>query len=387
MGRIRDALVNGGLSGREFASIRTEMQEKNRRMLAMISAIASLSFLCVSLAGHGSGLEAAQISAQRIYQGLAAFSAVTVLVALTVLPRARRLTLAVCYIFLCAVFGFAIWVGTFAQPAYPATTFCVFLVALPLLILERPYRMALFTAAVSGLFLFCAGSCKEGSVFAVDVLNCLCFLFLSVTMGSTMCRSRMRELAQKKVIERQRDSDQLSGLLNKAAFRREIELENSGEPGTLLVIDIDNFKHFNDTCGHIYGDAVIHTVALNIRKMFPEPALAGRFGGDEFVIYQPGNLSHHEVERRAALLRHALLRETDLTERVTVSMGIAFSPGGVPYDSLFASADEALYRAKAEGKKRACTAPELQPERAEQRDGARPSLRALLSRLRGGKQG
>ena len=382
MGRIGDVLLRCGLTEREFAAIRPEMQENNRRMLALISAIAAFSFLCISVSGMVFSRSMVKGVMQWVYLGLGLFSAVVAAVSLWVLPRIRRLTLSLCYLFLCVMFGFAIWMGTFSQPQYPATTFCVFLVALPLMITDRPCRMSLYLVLVSAFFLLCSATCKAWSVLEVDMLNCICFSFLGITVGATMNRTRTRELAQRRVIERQRDMDQLSGLLNKAAFTREMALEAGAEhPGSLLILDIDNFKHFNDTYGHIFGDAVIRMVAENIRKMFPEPALTGRFGGDEFVIYQVGKLSRHEVERRAALLRHALMNEADLpeqTDRVTVSTGIVFSPGGVPYEQLFASADRALYQAKKEGKNRACVAEDVRREEKRAENGRGSALRRLL---------
>lgn len=382
MGRIGDVLSRCGLSEREFASVHYEMQDKNRRMLALISAIAAVSFLCIFVSGTVSGGGVVSGGRQWVYLGLGLFSAAVAAMSLWLLPKVRRLTLGVCYMFLCVMFSFAIWAGTFSQPEYPATTFCVFLVALPLMIMDKPYRMSLFLVLVSVFFLLSSGTCKAWDILEVDMLNCMCFIFLSITVGTTMNRTRVRELAQRKVIERQRDMDQLSGLLNKAAFTREMELEvGADEPGALLVLDIDNFKHFNDTYGHIFGDAVIRMVAENIRKMFPEPALTGRFGGDEFVIYQVGEPSRHEVERRAALLRHALMYEAGLpeqTDRVTISIGIVFSPGGVPYERLFASADRALYQAKNEGKNRACIAEDARREERRDETGRSSVLRRLL---------
>lgn len=382
MGRIGDMLSRCGLTERELASVRCEMQEKNRRMLALISAIAAVSFLCIFVSGMVIGGSVVQGRRQWVYLGLGLFSAAVAAASLWLLPRAMRLTLSFCYLFLSVMFGFAIWAGTFSQPEYPATTFCVFLVALPLMITDKPWRMSLFLVLVSAFFLLCGGTCKAWSVFEVDMLNCMCFILLSITVGTTMNRTRMRELAQRRVIERQRDMDQLSGLLNKAAFTREMALETGAkQPGALLILDIDNFKHFNDTYGHIFGDAVIRMVADSIRRMFPEPALTGRFGGDEFVIYQVGELSRHEVKRRAALLRHALMTEPGLPDqavRVTVSMGIVFSPGGVPYERLFASADRALYQAKNEGKNRACVAEDVRREEKKNEADRGSVLRRLL---------
>ena len=83
------------------------------------------------------------------------------------------------------------------------------------------------------------------------------------------------------------DTDKLTYLLNKAAIERSIreKLLKPGAQGTLVILDIDNFKQINDTFGHAFGDVVLRLVAECILE--ESSALCGRFGGDEFLLFLP----------------------------------------------------------------------------------------------------
>ena len=125
---------------------------------------------------------------------------------------------------------------------------------------------------------------------------------------------------------------------------------------SLMLVDIDDFKHVNDTFGHIAGDQLLVHVAQRLRRAVPAEAILARLGGDEFVIYR-GNIGD---EYRAQADSDAILRafeapfELDgLTLAVTVSLGVATSVAvDEPLDELMTKADLALYSAKGDGKAR-----------------------------------
>jgi diguanylate cyclase (GGDEF)-like protein/PAS domain S-box-containing protein len=175
-------------------------------------------------------------------------------------------------------------------------------------------------------------------------------------------RDSLRELALR---------DGLTGLYNRRymedALDREIHrAERSGKPVAVVMIDIDNFKRFNDKFGHDAGDFVLSALARAITKNIRPADMACRYGGEEFCIVLPeADLqSGHE---RAEQMRLAI-RDTNLTHlgqtlpAPTASFGVAVYPGNGarPVDVLKA-ADEALYRAKHEGRDRVCDAPEAAP--------------------------
>jgi diguanylate cyclase (GGDEF)-like protein len=128
------------------------------------------------------------------------------------------------------------------------------------------------------------------------------------------------------------------------------------------MIDIDHFKHFNDKFGHDAGDFVLSALARAVMKNIRPSDMACRFGGEELAIVLPeANLK--SACERAEQMRLAI-RDTNLThlgQRLpapTASFGVAVYPtnGTRPVD-LLKAADEALYRAKHEGRDRVCSAP------------------------------
>ncbi len=132
------------------------------------------------------------------------------------------------------------------------------------------------------------------------------------------------------------------------------------------MIDIDHFKHFNDKYGHDAGDFVLSALARAITKNIRPSDIACRYGGEELaVVLCEANLEC--ARERAEKLRLAI-RDTNLTHlgqtlpAPTASFGVAVYPanGTKPAD-LLKAADQALYRAKQEGRDRVCVATEAAP--------------------------
>ncbi|MFP9139370.1 putative bifunctional diguanylate cyclase/phosphodiesterase [Devosia sp. XGJD_8] len=125
---------------------------------------------------------------------------------------------------------------------------------------------------------------------------------------------------------------------------------------SLMIIDVDDFKHVNDTFGHIVGDDLLVQVAGRLRRTLPTEAVLARLGGDEFVIYR-GTVGDAEQARAdAAAILSAFtnpFKLDGLTLSVSVSVGVATSSvASEPVDDLMTKADLALYSAKGDGKAR-----------------------------------
>ena len=152
--------------------------------------------------------------------------------------------------------------------------------------------------------------------------------------------------------------DTLTGLPNLFALRARLAeaIGSRGSSGkfAVLFIDLDRFKLVNDTLGHSRGDAVLVAVAERLRSLVRASEFVARFGGDEFVVLQCGIGSADE----ASALAGRIVSELSRTYRIdgheivgSASIGIAVAPtDGVDADLLLASADLALYRAKAMGR-------------------------------------
>lgn len=164
-----------------------------------------------------------------------------------------------------------------------------------------------------------------------------------------------REL-QKLQIKAQRDP--LTNALNKGATIEQINTILSQSKGyekhVLFVVDIDNFKHVNDTYGHLVGDKVISTVVGHMRTLFRDKDVVGRIGGDEFVAFMTNVTNQEQILKKAEMLRGAFSHVYVCEQgkfQVSGSIGIAISPmDGKEYNILLKHADEALYQVKNKGK-------------------------------------
>jgi diguanylate cyclase (GGDEF)-like protein len=162
--------------------------------------------------------------------------------------------------------------------------------------------------------------------------------------------------------------DPLTGMLNRKALTVRVEELRqqsavTGEPVGLIVADLDRFKAINDSFGHAAGDAVLKDVAYTLRKALRAFDLVYRLGGEEFLVLLPGAALQHTT-RLAEELRAAVASATlGDGHEVTMSLGVSATRPGTAweYEPLFAAADAALYRAKAEGRDRVCGGGLLEP--------------------------
>lgn len=158
--------------------------------------------------------------------------------------------------------------------------------------------------------------------------------------------------------------DMLTKLYNKGSSQEYIQaVLASNVPGkmaALMIIDLDNFKHMNDTMGHLFGDALLSEVAHSIQKQFRSEDIVGRVGGDEFLVFLGQIPNTALAEQKAIQVMKAIgeMAVQELTEvELSCSIGIAVYPEcGQTYHELFQRADQALYRAKNQGKGRYCIA-------------------------------
>jgi diguanylate cyclase (GGDEF)-like protein len=125
------------------------------------------------------------------------------------------------------------------------------------------------------------------------------------------------------------------------------------------MIDVDGFKRINDTFGHAAGDAVLQHIGALLRATLRASDLPARLGGDEFVALMPETNIEGAFslgERLLARVQARPLSVLDQSLGTTLSIGVANAEGSNSLEELMAKADQALYRAKKEGRARVCRA-------------------------------
>lgn len=183
-----------------------------------------------------------------------------------------------------------------------------------------------------------------------------------IELGDSVLRFELqdpKDRAYDEMVQRLIDLDDLTGLYQRRRFDRELErllsaAESADEPLGLLVMDLDGLKAINDSHGHLYGAHAIAEAGRLIGTTLPRNAVAGRFGGDEFVAAAPAR----DVDRTAELGQRIVegiaahrFDKDGIPLRLGISVGVAAFPEHA-HDALalFGRADEAMYAAKRAGK-------------------------------------
>jgi diguanylate cyclase len=158
-------------------------------------------------------------------------------------------------------------------------------------------------------------------------------------------------------------SDPLTGLGNRKYFDRALDAAvqlavTQNEPLSLLMLDIDHFKSFNDNYGHLTGDQVLRLVGQSLKQIINGRDTIARYGGEEFAVVLPDTdlpkaLAVAEQIRRAVVARELKKKSTgEILGRITVSVGLSMLQPGDDRDSLIDRADACLYAAKRGGRNR-----------------------------------
>ncbi|HEX2202480.1 MAG TPA: sensor domain-containing diguanylate cyclase [Longimicrobium sp.] len=178
----------------------------------------------------------------------------------------------------------------------------------------------------------------------------------------------LRSARQYEALDQRAHTDALTGLPNRATFEERLAsvanvFDRYARPFSLLVLDIDFFKKFNDTWGHEAGDRVLQHVGSLLRLTVRDVDLPARLGGEEFVVLLPETSLRAATDaaervRRAIEARPLIWNGRPLA--VTVSIGVAGCPECTPTAAdVMRLADEALYRAKGGGRNRVAAAPRV----------------------------
>lgn len=184
--------------------------------------------------------------------------------------------------------------------------------------------------------------------------------------------------------------DPLTGLANRRSLEQSLELETErtrrhGQPLSLALLDIDDFKKLNDTYGHNFGDQVLIELGRLLRESIRKTDMAARLGGEEFVILLPGTglvQAKHMLNRLIDRLRKLEIPDPEGREPVTFtcSIGLVCYKGRIKFQSaqILEAADQAMYQAKIEGKNKMVQAPLLDATKLESKSLVRHQEKQFL---------
>jgi diguanylate cyclase (GGDEF)-like protein len=206
--------------------------------------------------------------------------------------------------------------------------------------------------------LFQASSLQVGMGVAVLVFASFVFSAtrnLSDALETAFRLTREMEQAHS-VSTRAAQTDELTGLMNRRAFFEHAQqlyghCKNNQLPLCAVMLDMDHFKHINDTYGHQVGDQVLRQMGVIINRSFRDTDVFGRLGGEEFAILLPDTSIEVALNIAEQLIQSIGGLMTGPVHRISASLGVAaMDIGDNDFQSLLNNADKALYRAKARGR-------------------------------------
>jgi diguanylate cyclase len=195
----------------------------------------------------------------------------------------------------------------------------------------------------------------------------------------TLSKTEISNLQQNlEAIRAESLTDPLTGLGNRKYFDRMIDVavQNAlanNEPLSLLMFDIDHFKSFNDSFGHLTGDQVLRLVSNSLKQTIKGQDITARYGGEEFAVVLPNTALRQALTvadhiRRAVMAKELKKKSTgEILGRVTISVGVSMLKPGDDTDALIERADACLYAAKRNGRNRVIC--EVDPEYATENHG------------------
>jgi diguanylate cyclase len=166
-------------------------------------------------------------------------------------------------------------------------------------------------------------------------------------------------------------TDPLTSLANRKYFDQALanaieQAKQTGEPLSMMMTDVDHFKKFNDSFGHLTGDQVLRLVAMSVKQNVKGQDTAARYGGEEFAVVLPNTVLRAAITvadhiRRAVMSKELMKRSTgEHLGRITISIGVATLQKGDTAQALIERADACLYAAKRNGRNRVIS--EADPE-------------------------
>ncbi|MDD6380136.1 MAG: GGDEF domain-containing protein [Lachnospiraceae bacterium] len=242
----------------------------------------------------------------------------------------------------------------------PSVCFIGCMIIFVVVFTDVPWHLFIISGSASVLLLIFSAVSKPLNIFLVDVMNVIVFNLIALYLCPYMMQIKFADILTRRKIENERDMDALTQLYHKDVVRHTVNETlalSAFHDCALMFLDVDNFKHFNDTFGHAAGDAILKYIADSIRQGCPDIATIGRYGGDEFIAFIPEIDDVQQVRDIAQKIldlvtnRERCLRITDVPDCPSLSIGIAIYPkAGHSYNELVQAADKILYEVKNHGK-------------------------------------
>lgn len=249
--------------------------------------------------------------------------------------------------------------SVFPHPGVPSAYYPLFLLLAPVLIILPAWQHLMINASSLVIFYVLVLNFKSAACWPHELFEATTSAVFSGIVIVFMTQYRIQSDSLKSMYYKLSRSDALTGTVNKAtgeaAVREYMAEMRHNEHGAMLLVDIDDFKRYNDQYGHLAGDRLLKTVGSTLVALCRKDDIVCRFGGDEFVILLKGIQMPEAAAQKALDIIEAIAEiDNGCRRRQTCSIGISYCDkdcvsGG---EEAIQRADAALYQAKRKGKNR-----------------------------------
>lgn len=354
---LRQFVFYGSIDKRIYEEAKSITGKSNLRTVKRLSVVTTFLFFLAGLFYlMVSGICTQFVSCMFISGGLG----IVTYIALGIPYSRAKYCLPLVYVYSTMILLSTILLSGIINNHFSCVSFIACSVIFMMMFTDLPWHMFIVAGASAAIMILSSSLTKEMRLFQYDLLNIVIFGAASLFLCPYMMQIKFADILTRRKIERERDMDSLTQLYHKDVVRRTVNetLQLSAfHDCALMFLDVDNFKHFNDTYGHAAGDAILKYIADSIRQGCPDIATIGRYGGDEFIAFLPEVDDVYQLQKTAQGIldlvddRERCLRITDVPECPSLSIGIAIYPSaGRSYQELVTAADKVLYHVKNSGK-------------------------------------
>ena len=264
------------------------------------------------------------------------------------------------YLFMVLVASLAFYLGLFIDPKYPFFgIFFVTQIILPIIILDTPYRLFIFLVSMTIAFDSLLSIINPSEYLEYILFQTIIYCMVGTFINYKVVQLKLNDAKIIKGVELERDTDSLIQIDSRSKLTRDLESFEIHQIKGIMMIDIDNFKNYNDDYGHQMGDFCLKSVGKKLQEFDNKFKLkSARYGGEEFIAYS----TFHSEEEFSAIANNLVKEIYDLNmnfekskyQRITISLGYTTIKDNPETKKQYISfADTALYLAKALGKNRA----------------------------------
>ncbi|MCQ2448665.1 MAG: GGDEF domain-containing protein [Clostridia bacterium] len=341
----KNVFLYGSTSKENFELVKKHRNRFNYKVWRIVSGVASLYFWVMFFSAFSIGVVKPNAIADLVS---AVFTAVVFVLFMTVVKADSKWLMPLIYATAFVLLAFGIVIGAVLSPDYLAVTYHVLLIALPLIVVDKPYKMGILEFVMSVVFTVFCICLKSGGTAELDIYNVVFFSVLGQFVNYYMAGRNISQLVTIRRIEIASYVDDMTKIFNRKAYERDIrKMEELDDKFVYIIFDVNGLKVANDKYGHSAGDEVLIGAANCINQCFKPYGKVYRTGGDEFVALI--HADEEQLVRAVEEYRAAVSNwQGELVKKLFISMGYA-GRAEFPELSLLElaqTADERMYQEK-----------------------------------------